>query len=198
MIPARPQEARFDRHFVRDLTWSRHQLEELAERRFVAAQQQRQRQAAAAAGYENGGGVADVRKKGQQYSFADLFKAVGSCVFCAVVIVGVCWCVCEGRGTARRASSTQLCRPVLRRWAAARACVSFVCGRAGGLFAGLWVCCVKAETAPWRAWVIVGFGWRQAAMRVALVSKAAPVRGRRLLAANCRSVHLRARRAVPC
>ena len=27
------QEARFDRHFVRDLTWSRHQLEELAERR---------------------------------------------------------------------------------------------------------------------------------------------------------------------
>ena len=36
-----PQEARFDRHFVRDLTWSRHQLEELAERRFMAAQQQR-------------------------------------------------------------------------------------------------------------------------------------------------------------
>ncbi|CAL8464843.1 g4378 [Coccomyxa elongata] len=32
------KEARFDRHFVRDLTWSRHQLEELAERRFVAAQ----------------------------------------------------------------------------------------------------------------------------------------------------------------
>ena len=32
------QEARFDRHFVRDLTWSRHQLEELANRRFVAAQ----------------------------------------------------------------------------------------------------------------------------------------------------------------
>ena len=32
------QEARFDRHFVRDLTWSRHQLEQLAERRFVAAQ----------------------------------------------------------------------------------------------------------------------------------------------------------------
>lgn len=26
------------RHFVRDLTWSRHQLEELAERRFRAAQ----------------------------------------------------------------------------------------------------------------------------------------------------------------
>ena len=31
-------QARFDRHFVRDLTWSRHQLEELAERRFRAAQ----------------------------------------------------------------------------------------------------------------------------------------------------------------
>ncbi|MEW5306746.1 MAG: hypothetical protein WDW36_009189 [Sanguina aurantia] len=35
------KEARFDRHFVRDLTWSRHQLEELAERRFRAAQQVR-------------------------------------------------------------------------------------------------------------------------------------------------------------
>eukprot|EP01023_Acetabularia_acetabulum_P069215 TRINITY_DN9976_c0_g1_i1.p1 TRINITY_DN9976_c0_g1~~TRINITY_DN9976_c0_g1_i1.p1 ORF type:complete len:537 (+),score=79.02 TRINITY_DN9976_c0_g1_i1:225-1835(+) len=33
------KEARFDRHFVRDLDWSRHQLEELAERRFQAAQQ---------------------------------------------------------------------------------------------------------------------------------------------------------------
>lgn len=32
------QEARFDRHFVRDLTWSRFQLEQLAERRFIAAQ----------------------------------------------------------------------------------------------------------------------------------------------------------------
>jgi len=32
------REARFDRHFVRDLTWSRFQLEELAERRFLAAQ----------------------------------------------------------------------------------------------------------------------------------------------------------------
>lgn len=28
------KEARFDRHFVRDLSWSRHQLEELAERRW--------------------------------------------------------------------------------------------------------------------------------------------------------------------
>jgi hypothetical protein len=32
------REARFDRHFVRDLTWSRFQLEDLAQRRFAAAQ----------------------------------------------------------------------------------------------------------------------------------------------------------------
>jgi hypothetical protein len=32
------REARFDRHFVRDLNWSRFQLENLAERRFMAAQ----------------------------------------------------------------------------------------------------------------------------------------------------------------
>mmetsp|Transcript_22236 Transcript_22236/g.26710 ORF Transcript_22236/g.26710 Transcript_22236/m.26710 type:complete len:508 (+) Transcript_22236:76-1599(+) len=32
------KEARFDRHFVRDLVWSRHQLEDLAERRFKACQ----------------------------------------------------------------------------------------------------------------------------------------------------------------
>ncbi len=32
------REARFDRHFVRDLSWSRFQLEDLAERRFLAAQ----------------------------------------------------------------------------------------------------------------------------------------------------------------
>lgn len=32
------KEARFDRHYVRDMTWSRHQLEELAEQRFAAAQ----------------------------------------------------------------------------------------------------------------------------------------------------------------
>ena len=38
MRSAPSQEARFDRHFVRDLTWSRHQLEELANRRFMAAQ----------------------------------------------------------------------------------------------------------------------------------------------------------------
>jgi hypothetical protein len=32
------KEARFDRHYVRDMTWSRHQLEEVAEQRFSAAQ----------------------------------------------------------------------------------------------------------------------------------------------------------------
>jgi hypothetical protein len=32
------KEARFDRHFVRDLVWSRHQLEDLAERRWRACQ----------------------------------------------------------------------------------------------------------------------------------------------------------------
>jgi len=32
------REARFDRHFVRDVNWSRFQLEDLAERRFIAAQ----------------------------------------------------------------------------------------------------------------------------------------------------------------
>lgn len=36
------KEARFDRHFVRDLTWSRHQLEQLAQRRFEAARMQSQ------------------------------------------------------------------------------------------------------------------------------------------------------------
>ena len=37
------KEARFDRHFVRDMTWSRHQLAELAERRFEAASVRRLR-----------------------------------------------------------------------------------------------------------------------------------------------------------
>lgn len=33
------REARFDRHFVRDLTWSRFQLQDLAERRFLAGKE---------------------------------------------------------------------------------------------------------------------------------------------------------------
>lgn len=69
------QEARFDRHFVRDLQWSRHQLEELAERRFMAAQmQQQRRKASAVAGSPRAGnGGAEDPKL---YSFADLFKAI--------------------------------------------------------------------------------------------------------------------------
>ena len=80
------KEARFDRHFVRDLTWSRHQLEELAERRFLAAQIEAQRRAAQRGNGKDGApheptplGVADVVEaagKGRTYTFADLFEAV--------------------------------------------------------------------------------------------------------------------------
>jgi len=45
-----PTQARFDRHFVRDLAWSRHQLEELAERRFRAAQEALRQELAAEVG----------------------------------------------------------------------------------------------------------------------------------------------------
>lgn len=65
------KEARFDRHFVRDLTWSRHQLEELAERRFRAAQQQLKTEMQA------GGMLNDVAvSDSASMSFADLFKKV--------------------------------------------------------------------------------------------------------------------------
>ncbi|GBG29117.1 Hypothetical Protein FCC1311_053402 [Hondaea fermentalgiana] len=57
------REARFDRHFVRDLTWSRFQLEELAERRFLAAQKRRMR--------AQGGSNQNVQPR-----FQDLFKHV--------------------------------------------------------------------------------------------------------------------------
>lgn len=72
-ILAAMQEARFDRHFVRDLTWSRHQLEELAERRFVAAQRASQRcnTSASADGYPDPPS-SDVLGA----SFTDLFKKV--------------------------------------------------------------------------------------------------------------------------
>eukprot|EP00798_Chlamydomonas_sp_ICE-L_P003078 gene3078-13099_t len=66
------KEARFDRHFVRDLTWSRHQLEELAERRFRAAQQSLREETAVANGLKY-----DPSSDGQDTtSFADLFKKV--------------------------------------------------------------------------------------------------------------------------
>ena len=67
------QEARFDRHFVRDLTWSRHQLEELAERRFVAAQRAalRTNTSASADGYTD-----PPSSDALGASFTDLFKKV--------------------------------------------------------------------------------------------------------------------------
>ena len=66
------KEARFDRHFVRDLTWSRHQLEELAERRFRAAQDALKDGDKAAHGQSKGtSSIAN-----DSTSFADLFKMV--------------------------------------------------------------------------------------------------------------------------
>jgi len=56
------KEARFDRHFVRDLSWSRFQLQDLAERRFLSAQQQR---------YSNSNGKGNETPK-----FASLFEHV--------------------------------------------------------------------------------------------------------------------------
>jgi hypothetical protein len=61
-------QARFDRHFVRDLTWSRHQLEELAERRFRAAQE--------ALRSEVQPSPSDSNAVVTSTSFADLFKKV--------------------------------------------------------------------------------------------------------------------------
>lgn len=65
------KEARFDRHFVRDLAWSRHQLEELAERRFRAAQEQLKEEAIA-----NGMGSQLPAGSDDFMTFADLFKKV--------------------------------------------------------------------------------------------------------------------------
>lgn len=68
------QEARFDRHFVRDLTWSRHQLEELAERRFVAAQRAAARSGSASSPHDAPwSGDADMQGP---TCFSDLFKKV--------------------------------------------------------------------------------------------------------------------------
>ncbi|KAL4444959.1 hypothetical protein ABPG77_004009 [Micractinium sp. CCAP 211/92] len=66
------KEARFDRHFVRDLQWSRHQLEELAERRFIAAQMAARRRAAEAAA----GSPKAAMEERPLYTFTDLFKAI--------------------------------------------------------------------------------------------------------------------------
>ena len=58
---------------MRDLTWSRHQLEELAQRRFLAAQLEAQRR-------HTGLGSGSPSPSGdggrQLYDFSDLFKAV--------------------------------------------------------------------------------------------------------------------------
>mmetsp|Transcript_15592 Transcript_15592/g.43626 ORF Transcript_15592/g.43626 Transcript_15592/m.43626 type:complete len:523 (+) Transcript_15592:89-1657(+) len=64
------KEARFDRHFVRDLTWTRHQLEELAERRFRSAQLAKQAQAS---GKGKGGTSTE---NGVSVSFSELFNHV--------------------------------------------------------------------------------------------------------------------------
>lgn len=79
MLTPTMQEARFDRHFVRDLTWSRHQLEELAERRFVAAQRASLRcnTSAAADGYTD-----PPSSDALGASFTDLFKKVGLAALC--------------------------------------------------------------------------------------------------------------------
>ncbi|GIL48516.1 hypothetical protein Vafri_5023 [Volvox africanus] len=94
------KEARFDRHFVRDLVWSRHQLEELAERRFRAAQQALREEAAMRGsatsflstapslgsneGGSGGGSAGNAERQSSSsvfgdpstMSFADLFKKV--------------------------------------------------------------------------------------------------------------------------
>lgn len=72
--PFVPQEARFDRHHVRDLQWSRHQLEELAERRFMAAQMEQLRRSG---GGGAGPGAGDAWDEDRQlHSFADLFRSI--------------------------------------------------------------------------------------------------------------------------
>lgn len=67
------REARFDRHFVRDLTWSRFQLEELAERRFLAAQRRRMRNSGSGAQNQD------------QPRFQDLFKHVSKADFSGAI-----------------------------------------------------------------------------------------------------------------
>ncbi|CAD7694808.1 unnamed protein product [Ostreobium quekettii] len=62
------KEARFDRHYVRDLVWSRHQLEELAERRWQASQDANRASAIAMEGSDP--------DMGSETTFSDLFKKV--------------------------------------------------------------------------------------------------------------------------
>lgn len=66
------KDARFDRHFVREMVWSRHQLEELAERRFQAAQDRFG--VASLEGSPSGSGNGSDYKPGTPFS--ELFKEV--------------------------------------------------------------------------------------------------------------------------
>ena len=68
------KEARFDRHFVRDMTWSRHQLAELAERRFEAAQEKH----GTHSGRASDGGGSGESATGDLTAFSELFKEVRS------------------------------------------------------------------------------------------------------------------------
>ncbi|KAF5830598.1 hypothetical protein DUNSADRAFT_14315 [Dunaliella salina] len=68
------KEARFDRHFVRDLAWSRHQLEELAERRFRAAQEALKQELAAEGNTPRNKELQEGLASGT--TFSDLFKQV--------------------------------------------------------------------------------------------------------------------------
>lgn len=62
---------------MRDLTWSRHQLEELAERRFVAAQRATASRASPGGGDRGPDGWGDAPGDlGASTSFIDLFKKV--------------------------------------------------------------------------------------------------------------------------
>jgi energy-coupling factor transporter ATP-binding protein EcfA2 len=71
------KEARFDRHFVRDMAWSRHQLTQLAERRFHAAQQRVSADGSVRQGVS--------KLDGELTAFSDLLKEVSGEDFAAIV-----------------------------------------------------------------------------------------------------------------
>ena len=75
------QTARFDRNLVRDLTWSRHQLEELAERRFLAAQDSAKRPEKNVPSMDELGVQLDNLSPIARTSFQDLFKKVAHADF---------------------------------------------------------------------------------------------------------------------
>jgi hypothetical protein len=81
------KEARFDRHFVRDIVWSRHQLQELAERRFRASQEQYGVDpvfmAARGGNNASASGAGAARVPDPNASFSSLFKEVRLSTRCA-------------------------------------------------------------------------------------------------------------------